>query len=682
MATDQIVSVGSAGGRDYSTIAAALAARPANLTTADVRYIIELHDDSEFTSATATWSSNTPSSTCYTVIRAAAGKSFNDRKSTFISNGTRYNTANGVALRFTDVQSYENITLGEGFVFEGLQITRNGAFFGALFLITGGSVPVVFDRCLYDCARNALWTNAGGNRAPIVHRNCIIITEFSPVCIDGSTSNSATFDYCTFISGQYVWKKDYSPGLSARNTAAYALTGNFYDGQVDTGASSKNYSNIASVPGTGSVGSRPDTDLTNVAGYSTYNANVPSTSGLIGNATPISGVTVDIFNQTRSSTSPTVGAIEYVGSNTPPNFSGTISNQTATVGTPFSLDASAYFTDTDALTYSAATLGNGISINTSSGVISGTPSSGGTLTVVVTATDTAAQTANSNSFTITITAGATAVTMSGPSGGLVAVASTNFLVGANGIITGTVTVTPSDSSGGGTFTPTSVNISSGTPTATFTYTPATVGAKTISVTNNGSLANPSNITYTATITNDPPSFTGTIPAQTGTQGTAFTLNTASYFSDTDTLTYSRLGTWPTGVSINSSTGAVTGTPTQTGSFTGLQIRVTDTASQIATSNSFTMTVSAVAVGSIVCQGGMELETNGLPAASLTGLNVRVYNVTTGALTYSITNGTTNSTGVWATISNASIVAGTVYDVVFHESPLATGRMAIRRVTAS
>ena len=104
---------------------------------------------------------------------------------------------------------------------------------------------------------------------------------------------------------------------------------------------------------------------------------------------------------------------------------------------------------------------------------------------------------NSASFT-TASTSATAVTMSGPSGGVSGVASTNFTIGANGVITGTVIVTPSDSASGGTFTPTTVSISSGSPTGTFTYTPASVGAKTVSVTNNGGLINPSNITYTAT----------------------------------------------------------------------------------------------------------------------------------------------------------------------------------------
>lgn len=92
---------------------------------------------------------------------------------------------------------------------------------------------------------------------------------------------------------------------------------------------------------------------------------------------------------------------------------------------------------------------------------------------------------------------ATAVTMSGPTSGPIGSASSAFTIGANGAITGTVTVTPSDGGAGGTFNPSSVQISSGTPTATFTYTASSNGAKTISVSNNGGLTNPTNITYTA-----------------------------------------------------------------------------------------------------------------------------------------------------------------------------------------
>lgn len=98
----------------------------------------------------------------------------------------------------------------------------------------------------------------------------------------------------------------------------------------------------------------------------------------------------------------------------------------------------------------------------------------------------------------------TAYTLTGPSSGEVSVASTNFTVAlpAGGAVIGTVTVTPSSGGGGGTFTPPTVALTTAAPSGTFTYTPATTGAKTISVTNNGGLTNPGNITYTS----NPPAF--------------------------------------------------------------------------------------------------------------------------------------------------------------------------------
>ena len=87
---------------------------------------------------------------------------------------------------------------------------------------------------------------------------------------------------------------------------------------------------------------------------------------------------------------------------------------------------------------------------------------------------------------------ATAVQLTGPATSVVSAASTNFTASTNGVITDPIVVTPSDGGAGGTFTPTSVTLVAGTNTsATFTYTASATGAKTISVTNNGGLSNPS-----------------------------------------------------------------------------------------------------------------------------------------------------------------------------------------------
>jgi len=131
---------------------------------------------------------------------------------------------------------------------------------------------------------------------------------------------------------------------------------------------------------------------------------------------------------------------------------------------------------------------------------------------------------------------ATAITMSGPSSGYAGAPSTSFTIGANGTITGTVVVTPSDSGAGGVFTPTTVSISNSTPTQTFTYTPAVLRntAVTISETNNGGLANASNITYTVSRPTMSPSpsalsinTSGNVIVLTGV-GTTWTVNTPTF----------------------------------------------------------------------------------------------------------------------------------------------------------
>jgi hypothetical protein len=94
--------------------------------------------------------------------------------------------------------------------------------------------------------------------------------------------------------------------------------------------------------------------------------------------------------------------------------------------------------------------------------------------------------------------GASGYFMAGPSTGPSGTPSTAFEVSLpdeSGLI-GTVIITPHDGGGGGTFTPATVALTTAAPTATFTYTPASSGAKTISVTNNRALTNPASRTYT------------------------------------------------------------------------------------------------------------------------------------------------------------------------------------------
>jgi hypothetical protein len=123
-------------------------------------------------------------------------------------------------------------------------------------------------------------------------------------------------------------------------------------------------------------------------------------------------------------------------------------------------------------------------------------------------------------------ASASAITMAGPTSGVVSVASSNFTVGVSpvgGTIMGTVVITPSDSGAGGTFSPSSASLTSAQPTATFSYTPTSTGAKTISVANNGSLSNPVAITYNVTAAATPLRFSSLVRvAEVGTDPYTYT----------------------------------------------------------------------------------------------------------------------------------------------------------------
>jgi phosphatidylinositol-3-phosphatase len=155
-------------------------------------------------------------------------------------------------------------------------------------------------------------------------------------------------------------------------------------------------------------------------------------------------------------------------------------SQTATVGTAASLQITASDSASgQTLTYSATGLPAGLSINSSTGLISGTPTTAGTSSVTVTATDT---------------------------------------TGASG-------------------------------SASFTWTVNPVAGNTVTVTNPG--------------------------AQSTKVNTAASLQiTATDSASGQTLTYSATGL-PAGLSINSSTGLISGTPTTTGSF-NVTVTATDT----------------------------------------------------------------------------------------------------------
>jgi hypothetical protein len=88
-------------------------------------------------------------------------------------------------------------------------------------------------------------------------------------------------------------------------------------------------------------------------------------------------------------------------------------------------------------------------------------------------------------------AGATSYTATGPAGGPLNVASSNFTVTPNGAYAGAITITPS---GGGLSTPTVLTFN-GSAAQTFTITPTAAGPVTLTFSNNGSLTDAPVLTY-------------------------------------------------------------------------------------------------------------------------------------------------------------------------------------------
>ena len=235
-----------------------------------------------------------------------------------------------------------------------------------------------------------------------------------------------------------------------------------------------------------------------------------------------------------------------------------IANQTAFEGQSFSLNVSSHFMAPaagDTLTFSAK-LPTGLSIDAHTGVISGTPTDSdyGNNTVTVTATDAHGK-AISESFHLQ-------VGDSGPTATVIADQSA-FEGKAFSLNVASHFVAPAagDALTFSAKLPTGLSIDAHTGVISGTPTDSDYGNNTITVTATDAHGKAISESFNLQVGDSGPTAT-VIADQSAFEGKAFSLNVASHFvapAAGDTLTFS--AKLPTGLSINSRTGVISGTPT-------------------------------------------------------------------------------------------------------------------------
>lgn len=158
-------------------------------------------------------------------------------------------------------------------------------------------------------------------------------------------------------------------------------------------------------------------------------------------------------------------------------------------------------------------------------------------------------------------------------------------------------------------------------------------------------------------------FTGTVSDQSGVISTAFSAALASYFGGGSApFTYSVFsGSLPAGITLNTSTGALSGTPTTAGVSAGIVIRATDATSATAQTNAFSITVSATA------DTTPPTLTGAITASAITQTTATLSwpagtdNVAVVGYNYSLNGGTSYTPlGNVLTVNLTGLVAGTTY----------------------
>ena len=305
----------------------------------------------------------------------------------------------------------------------------------------------------------------------------------------------------------------------------------------------------------------------------------PSTGAITGTPT-----TAGTFNFTVTATDSTGGQAATATSNcsitiAPPTITVVCATSTGKVGTPYSSAVTASGgTAPYTFAITAGSLPAGLTLNPSTGAITGTPTTAGTFNFTVTATDSTggqAATATSN-CSITI-APPTITVVCATSTGKVGTPYSSAVTASGGTAPYTFAITAGSLPAGLTLNPS---------TGAITGTPTTAGTFNFTVTVTDSTGGQAaTATSNCSITIAPPTIAVVCATSTGKVGTPYS-SAVTASGGTAPYTFAiTAGSLPAGLTLNPSTGAITGTPTTAGTF-NFTVTVTDsTGGQAATATS-------------------------------------------------------------------------------------------------
>ncbi|HTW61905.1 MAG TPA: putative Ig domain-containing protein [Terracidiphilus sp.] len=455
------------------------------------------------------------------------------------------------------------------------------------------------------------------------------LTLSSAGAISGTPTTAGTNNFAVTASDAYGDSQNESLSIVINSTALKVSTSS-----LPAGVAGSAYSQTLSATG----GSGTGYTWTKTAGSLPTGVTLSSTGAITG--TPTTAGTFSFTVQVTDSDADTATAPLSITINAALAVS-TTSLPAGTVNTSYSQSVAATGgVSPYTWSISVGSLPAGLALNASTGVISGTPTTAGTSNFTVKVTDADNNTAT-ESLSITIYAVLSVTTTSLP-GGTINVSYSQTLAAAGGESPYTWSIS-SGSLPAGLSLAASTGVISGTPT--------TAGTSSFAVKVTDANSNTATQSLSITIYAVLSVTTTTLP--TGVVSTSYS-QTLAAAGGVSPYTWSiSSGSLPAGLSLNATSGVISGTPTTAGSAVSFTVKVTDTDSNTASENLSITINPALALTTTSLPAGTANSSYSQTLAATGGVSPYTWSISSGSLPAGLTLNA--STGV---ISGTPTTAGT------------------------